>query len=181
MLVKRSPVGGEQLLRVELPANYPTIDLACGDFNSDGCVDSLICYNSYDTCSGVAPEQRGSSQNYSGYTLRIISGKDGATIWSHGVNLQNYGGSGWNIVPPATNIGDVTGDGRDDLAWTRSRLRESGLFRVYCHQQRIEVYDVADDRVSEHVPATPLLEREVVQQWEYRTSAARRHRWRRPF
>ncbi|MBN2098255.1 MAG: PQQ-binding-like beta-propeller repeat protein [Dehalococcoidia bacterium] len=155
-LLKQSPVGGEQLLRVELPANSPAVDLACGDFDGDGFVDSLICYNSYDTCSGVGPDQRGSSQNYSGYTLLIISGKDGATMWSHGVNLQNYAGGGWRAVPPATNVGDVSGDGRDDLAWTANHGFEA-YSGYYCQRQRVEIYDMANDRSLRVLPVTPLM------------------------
>jgi outer membrane protein assembly factor BamB len=150
LLLKRSPVGGVQLLRLALPARYPTVDLACGDFDGDGCADSLVCYSSYDTCSGIVPDQ-------SGQVLWIISGRDGATIRSRlVVNLQNFGGSGWNINPPATNTGDVTGDGRGDLAWTIGYAGQE-YSGAYCHQQRIEIYDVARDESLKVVPTTPLL------------------------
>jgi hypothetical protein len=156
LLVKRSPVGGEQLLRVALPGRSPAIDLACGDFNGDGCADSLICYKSYDSCSGVVPDKIGSGQDYGGWVLWIVSGRDGTTIRTHGVNLQSNGGSGWNINPPATNIGDVTSDGRDDLAWTFDYGTQAYSGYV-CRQQRIEIYDVARDESLKVVPATPLL------------------------
>lgn len=153
-LVKRSPVGGEQLLRVALPGRYPAIDLACGDFDGDGCADSLICCNSYDTCGSTPSDPRSYVQN-PGLELRIISGRDGATIRTHGVNSQSYAGSRWNISPPATNIGDVTGDGKDDLAWTG--VSGSQAYSGYCHQQSISVYDVARDQSLKAVPATSLL------------------------
>lgn len=153
VLVKQSAVGGEQLLRVALPTQYPTVDLTSGDFNSDGCADSLVCYNSYESCS-----QPGSGQNYTGRTLWIISGRDGATIRTRSVavGLQSYGGSGWGINPPATSIGDVNGDGKDDLAWIADQGFEA-YSGYYCHRQRIEIYDVAHDQSLRVIPVTPLL------------------------
>ena len=155
VLVKRSPVGGEQLLRVEVPAQYPAIDLACGYFNGDGCVDSLICYNSSDTCGSTPSDAQTYVQN-PGVELLVVSGRDGTTIRTHRVNQQNINWNGWGTLPPATNIGDVTGDGRDDLAWTfvDSVQSHSGY---YGNQQRIEVYDVARDQSLGLVSATPVL------------------------
>jgi hypothetical protein len=150
LLLKRSPVSGEQLLRVALPGRYPAIDLACGDFDGDGCADSLVCYNSGDGCSGT-PSGQGSALQ-----AQIISGRDGSILWTHSLTWQSYGWSGWSTVPPATNIGDVTGDGKDDLAWTfGSGSQEYSGY--YCHQQLIEIYDVARDESLEVVPVTPLL------------------------
>ena len=151
LLLKRSPVGGEQLLRVALPGRYPAIDLACGDFNGDGRADSVICYNSGDGCSGIPSGQESALQ------AQIISGRDGSILWTHSLTWQSYGWSGWSTVPPATNIGDVTGDGQGDLAWI-SDYGTQAYSGYYCHQQCIEIYDVARDQSLGVIPATPLLE-----------------------
>lgn len=90
VLVKRSPVGGEELLRVALPGREGTIDLVSSDFDGDGNADSLFCYESYSGCSGAVLGQDGSGQEYAGLVLCIISGKDGSSMWTHIVKWRTY-------------------------------------------------------------------------------------------
>ncbi len=156
LLLEKSATNGDELLRTYLPAASPAIDLACGDFDGDGHADSLLSSYSYDICGTATPSEQG----YSGteVKLSVLSGWNGTIVWTHYVETQQYvGGGGWgNRKPPAANTGDVTGDGKDDLAWTvDSRGQEYSGY--YCHQQSIEVYDVAHDESIRVVPATPLL------------------------
>jgi len=157
VLLKRSPVSGEELLRVALPGREGTIDLVSSDFNGDGNADSLFCYESYSGCSGAVLGQDSSGQEYAGLVLCIISGKDGSSMWTHIVKWRTYSWRGWNINPPAISIGDVTGDGKDDLAWTLVNYGTQEYSGYYCSQQRLEIYDVAHDESVRVVPATPLL------------------------
>ena len=164
LLLERSPVDGKELLRIVLPGSRPTIDIACGDFNGDGYADTLLCEDPSDSCGGVPPQ--GWSPD-SGLELQVLSGKDGAKLWTHVLKMRSYNWSGWGTKPPATIIGDVTGDGKDDLAWTvdDGGVKYSGY---YCLQRRLEIYDVAHDATLKDIPATPMLTTDL---YHYGTSS----------
>jgi len=153
LLLERSPVDGKELVRVVLPGSRPTIDIACGDFNGDGYADTLLCEDPSDSCGGVPPKEWSPD---SGLELQVLSGKDGAKLWTHVLKSRSYGWSGWGTKPPATIIGDVNGDEKDDLAWTvdDGGVKYSGY---YCQQRRLEIYDVAHDATLKDLPATPML------------------------
>jgi hypothetical protein len=164
LLLERSPVDGKELLRVVLPGSRPTIDIACGDFNGDGYADTLLCEDPSDSCGGVPPQ--GWSPD-SGLELQVLSGKDGAKLWTHVLKTRSYNWSGWGTKPPATIIGDVNGDGKDDLAWTvdNGGVKYSGY---YCQQRRLEICDVALDATLRDIPATPMLTTDL---YRYGTSS----------
>lgn len=167
LLLVRSPVDGKELMRVALPARSPAIDLACGDFNGDGCSDSLICWSSYDACGSTSYDPRNYSQGPA-MDFRILSGKNGETIWTYNPPASlSYSQSGWNTRPPVTVVGDMNGDGKDDLAWSMesSSQQYSGYYR---QQQRVTTYDVAGNRPIKEIPVTPLLRGDS---YDYRTSA----------
>lgn len=150
-LVKRSPVGGEQLLRITIPGWNTAIELSCGDFDGDGCSDSLMCCDSYQI--NGAPDSPGGY----GAVLRVISGRDGATLWEHlATNKSSWGWNGWKSALPAGNVGDVTGDGRDDLCWSSCNSVEA-YSGYWCTQQFVEFFDVAHDQPVATVAMSPLL------------------------
>ncbi len=151
ILLKRSPVSGEQLLRVAIPGWTSTVELSGGDFDGDGCPDALMCCDSYQVYGDPT------SPGEFGAVLRAISGRDGTTLWEHLLtNQSSWGGSGWKSGLPARSAGDVTGDGKDDLAWLSLSSVEA-YSGYYCSQQRVEVYDVANDQPVATVPVSPLL------------------------
>ncbi len=167
LLLVRSPVDGKELMRVTLPARSPAIDLGCGDFNGDGCADSLICWTSYDACGSTTPDPRNYSQGPA-MELRILSGKNGETIWTYNPPASvSFSSAGWNTKPPVTVVGDINGDGKDDLAWSMesSSQQYSGY---YCQQQRVATYDVAGNQPLKEIPVGPLLRGDS---YDYRTSA----------
>ena len=150
-LVKRSPVGGEQLLRITIPGWNTAIELSCGDFNGDGCADALMCCDSYQIYGDP------SSPGEYGAVLRVISGRDGTTLWEHlATNKSSWGWNGWKSALPAGNVGDVTGDGRDDLGWSSYNSVEA-YSGYWCTQQLVEFFDVAHDQPVATVAMRPLL------------------------
>ena len=151
LLLKRSPVGGEQLLRITIPGWTSTVELSCGDFDGDGCPDVLICCDSYQIYGDP------SSPEEFGMVLKAISGRNGTTLWEQLVpNQSSSTGNGWKSALPAANVGDINGDGRDELGWSSFYAVEA-YSGYYCNQHLIEVYDVANDRSLATLPVTPLL------------------------
>jgi outer membrane protein assembly factor BamB len=154
LLLEKSPVNGKDLFKVQLPASWPAYDLACGDFNGDGYADSLFSYYPGDICGSAAPSQQG----YSGgeVNLWVLSGKNGATLQTHSMKTNPYGGPGGG-EPPAINVGDVNGDGADDLVCSVDP-RVNGYPDYYEDTQMgLEVYSVAQNVVLNSIPTTPLL------------------------
>ena len=149
--MKRSPVGGEQLLRITIPGWNSAVELSSGDFDGDGCPDALICCDSYQIYGDpTSPEEYGG-------VLRAISGRDGAPLWEHLLtNKSPWTVNGWKSSLPAGSAGDVNGDGKDELGWTSYSSVEA-YSGYYCIQQYVEVYDAAHDRPVATVPASPLL------------------------
>ena len=145
VLLERSTRDGRVLLQEDLPGTQPAIDIACGDFNGDGYADTLLCKYPQEGISGEGP------------TLEVLSGKDGSILWTHVLVRQSAWGyssaGGWNSKPPAASVGDVNGDGADELVCTGEYLNQE----YRCWQTRLEVYDVADNTTLKDIPATPSL------------------------
>ena len=155
LFLEKSPVNGNDLFKVNLPASSPAYDLACGDFNGDGYADSLFSYYPGDICGSATPSQQG----YVGGELNlwILSGKDGTTLRTHLIKTNPYGGAPEGNKPPAINIGDVNGDGADDLVCSVDP-RVNGYPDYYEDTQMgLEVYSVAQNAVLNSIPTTPLL------------------------
>jgi len=166
LLLVLSPVDGKELMRAALPARSPAIDLGCGDFDGDGCADSLICWNSFDVCGSTTPDPRNHSQGPA-MELRILSGKNGETIWTHNPPASlSFSSAGWNTKPPVTVVEDMSGDGKNDLAWAVDSASQQ-YSGYYCQQQRVATYDVAGNRLLKEIPVTPLLRGDS---YDYRTS-----------
>ncbi len=149
LLTLRSAADGEKLFEVELPAYWAGYDLACGDFNGDGCADSLY----------VSP-----SDKSVGLTMLLISGKDGSVLRAH-TTETGYFAVSQDSAPPALNIGDFDGDGADDLVYvsrpggTYEYFPEGGYVYTPAEDQRLSVwvYSPVRDEMLESVPVTPSL------------------------
>jgi len=137
-------------------------DLACGDFNGDGYADSLFKSYQGNTC-GAAASSQGIYMDGRVY-LWILSGKDGATLRIHPFNEENlYGGSPGSELG-VTNVGDVNGDGADDLVY-RTNTRDSDysdgsnhMFSGYEEMQwSLVVCSGAQDSILNSIPVTPLF------------------------
>lgn len=157
LLSKSSLVDGKELFKVRLPASwFQSQDLACGDFDGDGYADSL--FSSYSSGSGES-EYPGTVLN-----LSILSGKDGATLRTHTIEANTFSGPSAGNIPLAINIGDVDGDGADDLAYGST---SSGKYEYYSGgysytppedlQVSLDVYSAVQDSILKSVPATPRL------------------------
>ena len=151
LLCVQSPEDGRCLFKVELQTTL-AYDLACGDFNGDGYPDSVLLLDWYET------DAKG---NLGGNRwLRVLSGKDGGLVWQR--VCETYGssysfGSGsssiGNSEVPAMNVGDMNGDGSDDLACSVAQLELSGSVR----QQRLQVFDVAHEATLKDIAVSPRL------------------------
>ncbi len=149
LLSVRSASDGEKLFEVGLPEYRMADDLACGDFNGDGCADSLF----------VSTSDKGL-----GMRLLVLSGKDGSTLRDHLIEMAYYGGSQTG-ASPAANIGDFDGDGADDLVYASAPggeyeyLPDGGSVFTPFEQAHLSlcVWSPARDEVLMSVPATPSL------------------------
>ncbi|MDY6833308.1 MAG: hypothetical protein SVY53_00715 [Chloroflexota bacterium] len=139
-LLMISPVGGETLLELEAQAGTP-FDLACDDFNGDGHADSLVCWES--------------AWNYSDVTnpkLEIFSGKTGESLWSFSYPTRPW--EGWRAsgdTVPAASVGDLNGDGNDELAFSID-IKDV----VSTTAKELWIYDVSNDALLKKItlPAT---------------------------
>jgi hypothetical protein len=100
----------------------------------------------------------GSSENGI-LNLSVFSGKDGHTLASYAMSpRQQYRGSedGWNSRKlPATSIGDLNGDGADDLVYSDEY---TFTLKGYTYiESRLHVWDVAHHQVLKSIVATPPL------------------------
>ncbi len=148
LLSEISLVEGNELFKVNMPAASPLYDLACGDFNGDGYADSLFSSYPGDICGPSKPQINSVDEQY----LWILSGKDGATLRTHIVKTDLYGSSG----PPVINVGDVDGDGADDLV-SSVDPRDNPYSGSEYTQLAIEVYSAAQDAILKSIPTTPLV------------------------
>jgi hypothetical protein len=157
LLSKKSPVDGKELFTVRLPASwFQSQDLVSGDFNGDGYADSL--FSSYGSGSSES-EYIGTVLN-----LSILSGKDGNNLRTHSIDANAFSGPSTGNTSLAISVGDVDGDGADDLAYGST---PSGKYEYYSHgysytppedlQVSIKVYSAAQDSILKSVPATPHL------------------------
>jgi hypothetical protein len=109
---------------------YGAVVASAGDFNNDGFNDMVV----------GAPEDFHIFLTGEGYA-RVISGKDGLILATFdGTNLQDAFGDA------AAGVGDVNGDGWDDLA-VGARLAtlgsfSGGLVRVISGQTQLPLYEV---------------------------------------
>ena len=161
LLSQTSPADGKELFKVNSPVGVMAYDLACGDFNGDGYTDSLFSSYQGNTCQEAASSQ-GVHADGRVY-LWILSGRDGAVLRMHPVDEILYGGT-IGVQLPATNVGDVDGDGADDLVY---RYTSGGKYEYYPEgysftpskdrQLSLQAYSPAQDSVLKSVPATPKL------------------------
>ena len=145
LLCVQSLENGQCLFKADLQGTALAYDLACGDFNGDGYPDSVLLVDWVDT-----------DQGYTRRLLQILSGKDGSLLWTHAYETGGYSWSGIGSNGlPAMNIGDMNGDGADDLACNFGRdLNESS---DYSRQQHLQVFDVAHDTTLKDIAVTPRL------------------------
>lgn len=149
LLLKKSLVEGKELFKVQLPTSgFSDLDLACGDFDGDGCTDSLFSsYPGGDT----------------GLKLWVLSGKDGSTLRTCAIKMGLQHGYPGGNKPPVINIGDLNDDGADDLAYkisSKDSIDPTGSHTYTDHEKMqwsIEAYSAAHDSVLASVPVTPLF------------------------
>ncbi len=145
VLVERSLVDGKELFRVTLPDPSPSIDLACGDFDGDGIPDSLA-----------------GSADRGVFYLKVLSGKNGYTLGSYVLSLVGqYRGleGGWSSRRlPAASVGDLNGDGADDLAYSDGYAGNlPGYSRTARIESRLEVRDVIGRKSLATIITSPRL------------------------
>ena len=128
-----SPSSGKTLLRLNLDREA-AFDLACADFNGDGVLDSLVCWDR---------KQGGSDKP----KVEVFSGKDGGSLWTFRYEGES---SRQTAQMSAAAIGDATGDGAADLALTESLTAD---------RMRISVYDVARNSLVKQITIPPLEEK----------------------
>ncbi len=149
-----SPEDGQVLFKADLQGTIEGYDLGCGDFNADGRPDSVVLVQE-------------SFQDEEGYGerafLRILSGRDGTLVWEtgrvgfdYGFGYSSEGGVAFTDLR-VMNVGDINGDGADDLAWA---LKEWDV-REYGHaleQGRLEVFDALHNTTLKDIAVTMPLE-----------------------
>jgi len=143
MLCIQSLEDGNCLFKTDLQGTAYAHDLSCGDFNGDGCPDSALL---------VAWRE----SNTMGQEMRVVSGKDGSLLWKRSYDTGGYGysGIGRNELP-AMNIGDINGDGADDLACNVGYdWNESWAYR----RQRLQVFDVTQDTILKDIALAPRFQ-----------------------
>lgn len=144
VLFLRSPVDGRTLLESQ-QGWRPFWDLACGDFNGDGCLDSVLCQSPADLPADTKNTAAASADRP---VLQVISGKDGGIVWTHVLSTPNPSVTISQV--PAMGIGDLNGDGADDLLFTAETWEGSHL------RSEILVYDVVHDAGLLEFPVDPI-------------------------
>ena len=151
VVVMRSPVDGSVLLQSE-EGLWPVCNLGCADFNGDGYPDSMVRW-----LADYAP----TAQTMSEARLEIFSGKDGKVFWKHSM-AQGYSSS--TAAIPAIAIGDVNGDGAEDLAVDAPSLVNRQSFSgggympmpAFTYNIQLAVYDVMHDAVLKELTFSPM-------------------------
>jgi hypothetical protein len=144
VLCVQSLEDGKCLFKIDLQGTAYAHDLSCGDFNGDGCPDSVLL---------VAWRE----SNRMGQEMRVVSGKDGSLLWKRSYDMSggySYGDIGSHGLP-AVSVGDMNGDGADELACNVGQdWDESGRYQ---RQQRLQVFDVAHDTTLKDIAVAPRL------------------------
>jgi outer membrane protein assembly factor BamB len=131
-LMELSLVDGDVLFSVQLSYLLPAVDLACGDLNGDGCADSLV-----------------SSSEAGLVNLSVLSGRDGhllALYSALGTTYRGLDGAWDSKRPPAATIGDMNGDGIDDLLYSRG------------DESKLVLHDVAHGTILDTIRLAPRLD-----------------------
>lgn len=141
---------GKSLVKADLQGTVLGYNLACGDFNGDGYPDSVM-----QVLGRSEAEYEGSN------SLRILSDKDGTLVWQQVSEASGYsfGGTSEGITfgnVPAACIGDINGDGADELT-SRFGLYGPNVYPSSSLQQRLQVIDVAHDTILSDIALTPRL------------------------
>jgi hypothetical protein len=128
-----------------------TVDLACADFNGDHFTDSLV--------HRQGPKPQNTMQdpydrrNYSQTKLDVHSGQDNSVLWSF-----TFDADWWNAGSekmPAAPVGDVTGDGVEDLAVSSVVTIVGGWNSRPPHETHVWVYDVVHNSPVKQVVLPP--------------------------
>lgn len=151
-----SPADGRLLLKTEIQGQVHECHLSCGDFDGDGWADSLFLVSAGGCVTST-------HQSIRGFSLQVISGKDGRVLWTKPYEVFSFSWSGiGSTALPAVMVGDV--DGAEDIVVVThggSRdYREDTLF-----QTRLEVYGASAAGPVSVIPASPSLRRS---QWQNR-------------
>ncbi|MDM7998489.1 MAG: PQQ-binding-like beta-propeller repeat protein [Dehalococcoidia bacterium] len=148
VLLVVSPVGGEVWHRWDMPV---TVDIACADFNGDGFPDSLL------HCRGPKKQEPTwtpfGMQNLNQTKLEVYSGKDDSVLWS-----LSFAEDWWNAggeKMPAAPVGDISGDGIEDLAVCSIRGTYTG---GNAHETKLSAYSVVSGSLVKEVTIPEVQE-----------------------
>ncbi|MDM7998822.1 MAG: PQQ-binding-like beta-propeller repeat protein [Dehalococcoidia bacterium] len=159
LLCLQSLSDGQSLFKVDLDGQVMAYDLACGDFDADGCADSVLLLL-LNLC-GAAGSRKSNQLG-----LQAVSGRTGTVLWSHTYDMEGYrwGSSGIPDNPlPAVVVGDLSGDSADDLALARVAghwdYSDDSLL-----QSRLEVFSPAGNDRIDVIPTSAAIRRS---EWQY--------------
>jgi hypothetical protein len=160
ILVVVSPVSGKVWHQWDMPA---MVDLACADFNGDHYLDSVVHRQ------GKKPQYSMQDprywETYPEAKLEVYSGQDNTVLWSAG-----FDGDWWQPGEkkmPASSVGDVTGDGADDLA-VSSVFGAGAMHSSRGHDTHVSVYDIVSNSLVKEVILPPVQKDSNVK-WEETT------------
>ncbi len=160
-LIVVSPVSDRAWHRFDMPV---TLDLACADFNSDGYQDSLV-YGGYAALQTTPVSSTASGQDYAPVQLSVFSGKNDSVLWNHKFDADRWNPGSEKM--PATPVGDLTGDGREELAVSSivdlymegasvSETGPSGTTEAeFMHETVISVYDITSGILLKDITLPP--------------------------
>lgn len=146
VLLVFSPATGRVWHRWDMPV---TVNLACADFNGDGFQDTLLHRRGEFREANTGPYY---GQVYVQTWLEVRSGKDDSILWAHSFDEDRWHADSEKM--PAVPVGDLSGDGIEDLAVSSVVVLSSGFGIAtdstgmtetrFLHETHISVYQVAD-------------------------------------
>ena len=156
VLLVVSPVSGKVWHQWNMPV---TVDLACADFNGDGFRDSLLHRQEakqQQTTQGIHY-----GRVYPQTKLEVYSGKDNSILWAHSFEEDRWNADDEKM--PAAPVGDITGDGIEDLAVSCVTALDHGSTygnagtteSRFLHETRVSVYDIANRTLVREVALPP--------------------------
>jgi hypothetical protein len=154
-----SPVSGKVWHQWNMPV---TVDLACADFNGDGFRDSLVYHLGPKAQTTIWSTS--SRPDFAQTKLEVYSGKDGSVLWNHTFDEDRWNTGSEKM--PAAPVGDITGDGIEDLAVSSvTALEDSGGIPTnsagvtesrFLHETHVSVYDIANGTLVKEVVLPPV-------------------------
>lgn len=148
-----SPVTGRVWHRWDMPV---TVCLACADFNGDGFQDTLL-HREGGFSEGLNGTHRG--QVYAQTVLEVCSGKDDGILWARSFDEDRWHAGSEKM--PATPVGDLSGDGIEDLAVSSIAALSDGIGIAtdsagtmetrFVHETHVSVYEITSGTLLKEI------------------------------